>query len=130
MRIAIFLASALTVCGFYVYVLAQLYREEKQLNVRKKSFEKHWFDMEPEALSAPFERIATAENSRITFTKGGTRVNCNRPRFYSTGATQSEKNAEAKAHREAVISLVLGIGGLTALFAGIELFNSLVIWPH
>jgi hypothetical protein len=40
MRIVIFLACALTVCGFYVYVLVGLSQEEKRSNSHKKHLRK------------------------------------------------------------------------------------------
>jgi hypothetical protein len=130
MRIVIFLACSLTVCGFYVYVLAQLYREERRLNARKKHLQEHLYDMEPETPSARAKRIVRTAKSRIALRRRGTPRDCERPRFYSAAATAPESNAEAKARKETVISLVLGVGGLAALFAGIELFNSVVIRPH
>ena len=126
MRIVIFLASSLTVCGFYVYVLVQLYREEKRLNARKK----HLHDTEPETPSARAKRIVRTAKSRIALRRGGTRRDYERPRFYPTMTTVPESDAETLARKEAVISLVLGVGGLAALFAGIELFNSLTNWTH
>ena len=130
MRIVIFLVSSLTVCGFYVYVLAQLYREEKRLNTHKKRLQEHLDDLEPETPSARAKRIVRTAKSRIAFRRGGTRRDYERPRFYPTMTTVPESNAETMARKEAVISLVLGVGGLAALFAGIELFNSLTNWTH
>jgi len=130
MRIVIFLACSLTVCGFYVCVLTQLYREERRLNAHKKHLQEHLYDMEPETPSARAKRIVRTAKSRIALRRRGTHRDCERPRLYSAAATAPESNAEAKARKETVISLVLGVGGLAALFAGIELFNSLVIRPH
>ena len=130
MRIVIFLACSLTVCGFYVYVLAQLHREEKRLNARKKRLQEPLDDMEPETPSARARRIVRTTKSRIALRRGGTRGDFERPPLYPTMTTAPEGKAETLARREAVISLVLGVGGLAALFAGIELFNSLATWAH
>lgn len=130
MRIVIFLACSLTVCGFYVYVLVQLYREEKRLNARKKRLQEHLDDVEAETPSARAKRIVRTVKSRIALRKGGTRRDYERLSFYPTVTTVPDSNAETLARREAVINLVLGVGGLAALFAGIELFNSLATWAH
>jgi hypothetical protein len=130
MRIVIFLVSSLTVCGFYVYVLARLYREERRLNARKKHLQEHLYEMELETPSTSPKKVARSVSSRNALRNRGTHRDCERPRFYSAAATAPESNAEAKARKETMISLVLGVGGLAALFAGIELFNSVAIWSH
>jgi hypothetical protein len=130
MRLVIFLASSLTVCGFYLYVLAQLYREEQRLNAHKKGLQEHLREMEPETSDARAKRVVKTAKSRIALRNHGTLRDYERSGFHSAAAAAMESNAEAKARRETVISLVLGVGGLTALFAGIEFFNSLVNWAH
>jgi len=130
MRIAIFLVCSLTVCGFYLYVLAQLYREEKGLKARKKSMQERLSEIEPETPSARAKRIVKTANARIALRKTGTRARIERPLLNPMENIVAGSRAEALARRDAVISLVLGMGGLAALFAGIELFNSLVTWAH
>ncbi|HYL68915.1 MAG TPA: hypothetical protein VEX69_07105 [Candidatus Limnocylindria bacterium] len=130
MRIAIFLACSLAVCGFYLYVLVQLYRDEKGLNARKKSLQKYMYEREPEAPGVAAGKIAKTGQSRFASMKRGTRADYNRPRFYPAAAATQGTNAEAKARRDTAISLILGVGGLAVLFAGMELFNSLVTWAH
>jgi len=130
MRIVIFLACSLTVCGFYAYVLVKLYREERRLNAHKKRLQEHLHEVEPEPPSAQAKRIVRTTKSRIALRRGGTRGDYVRPPSYPTITTAREGNAEILARREAVISLVLGVGELAALFAGIELFNSLATLAH
>jgi hypothetical protein len=130
MRLVIFFASSLTVCGFYAYVLAQLYREEKRLNAHKKSLQEHLRETEPETSGARAKRIVRTAQLRVAHGNRGTLRDYERSRFHSAASAAMESNAEAKARRETVISLVLGVGGLAALFAGIEFFNSLVNWAH
>jgi hypothetical protein len=43
-----FIVSCLSVCGFYVYVLVQLRREEKRGDAHKKHLPEHLYEMEPE----------------------------------------------------------------------------------
>jgi hypothetical protein len=127
MRIAIFLVSSLSVCGFYLYVLAQLYREEKRQRSRKNSSQALWNEAELEKRRTAPKRIG---NTGIGFSKLNTGGDYLRPRFRSAVTAARDSKAEAKARRDTVISLVLGVGGLAALFAGIEFFNSLVTWTH
>lgn len=130
MRIVIFLVCSLTVCGFYLCVLAQLYREGKGLKAREKSLQKRLCEREPETPSARAMRIVKTANERIALTKRGTRSMFKGPDLNPTANIVAGSRAEALARRDAVISLILGVGGLAALFAGIELFNSLVTWAH
>jgi hypothetical protein len=130
MRIFIFLAASLPVCGFYVYVLAQLHRENKRLNAQKKHLREHLYDMESETPSARAKRIVRNVNSRIALRNRNTPESYKRPRLNLTVAVLPGSNAEELARRETIISLVLGVGGLAALFAGIEIFNSLAAWVH
>lgn len=128
MHTVIFLASALPVCGFYAYVLVQLYREEKRHRARKNRLQEHLYELEPETPSARAERIVRTAKSRIALRNRDTRGAYERPRLNPTVTIVPGSTTEALARRETVISLVLGVGGLAALFAGIELFNSLVAW--
>ncbi|HSV21359.1 MAG TPA: hypothetical protein VLH78_00115 [Candidatus Nanoarchaeia archaeon] len=130
MRIVIFLAGSLTVCGFYVYVLAQLYREEKRFNARKKHLQEHLHEMESETPSARAKRIMRTVNSRIALGNRGALGEYDRPPLNTSIAMAPGSNAEDLARRETIISLVIGVGGLAALFVGIEIFNSLVTWAH
>jgi hypothetical protein len=43
-----FIVSCLSVCGFYVYVLVQLRREEKRGDAHKKHLPEHLYEIEPE----------------------------------------------------------------------------------
>jgi hypothetical protein len=126
----IFLAFALTVCGFYGYVLFELHREEKRSKTHKKQLRKDLYEWELGTPSARAKRIVRTVSSRIAQTKLGPRAAFERPLLSPPVGTVARRNAEALARREAVISLILGVGGLAALFAGIELFNFLVTWPH
>jgi hypothetical protein len=130
MLIIVYLASSLTVCGFFAYVLVQFHREDRRLNAHKKRLQEHLYEMEPETPSAPPKKIARIEDSRNAFMKPGMRRDYERPRFYPTVTTVPESNVEALARRETLIGLILGVGGLAALFAGIQLLNFLVTRLH
>ena len=108
-----FVVCCLSVCGFYVYVLVQLRREQKRGDAHKKHLPEHLYEMEPEP------RQGDAENPAD-------------PDFLSSGATTSQSGARAEAtlRQEAMLRVGLTLGGLAALFAGIEFFNSLVTWLH
>ena len=107
-----FVVSCLSVCGFYVYVLGQLRREQKRGDAHKKHLPEHLYEMEPEP------RQGDAENPAD-------------PDFLSSGETsQSGSRAEAYLRQEAMLRVGLTLGGLAALFGGIEFFNSLVAWLH
>jgi hypothetical protein len=111
-------------------VLAQLHRENKRLNAQKKHLREHLYDMESETPSARAKRIVRNVNSRIALRNRNTPESYKRPRLNLTVAVLPGSNAEELARRETIISLVLGVGGLAALFAGIEIFNSLAAWVH
>jgi hypothetical protein len=130
MRVVIFLVSSLTVCGFYVYVLAQLYREEKRQESLRNRLQEHLHEVQPETRNAAPKTVTKTINSGIGFSKRGVGRDNRRPRFDSLGAVALKSKAEAKARRDTVISLVLGVGGLAALFAGLEFFNSLLTMAH
>jgi hypothetical protein len=130
MRLAIFLVSSLSVCGFYLYVLAQLYWEEKRQRSRKNGSQAPWNEAGPEKRGTAPKRIARIGDTGIGFSKHGTGKDYERPRFHSAATVALDSKAEVKGWRVTVISLVLGVGGLAALFAGIELFNSLVTGTH
>jgi len=130
MRIVIFLACSLTVCGFYAYVLVKLYREERRLNAHKKRLQEHLHEVEPETPSARAKRIVKTVHSRIALSNGRTRGASERPRLNPTLTIVRGSDTETLARRETVVSLVLGVGGLAALFAGIQIFNFLVTSPH
>jgi Ca2+/Na+ antiporter len=107
-----FIVSCLSVCGFYVYVLVRLRREEKRGDAHKRHLAEHLYEMESE------HHQSDAENPED-------------PDFLSSGRT-ALYNSEAKAslRRETMLGVRLTVGGLAALFAGIEFFNSLVTWLH
>lgn len=130
MRIVVFLACSLTVCGFYAYVLVKLYREERRLNAHNKRVHEHLHEMERETPSARAKRIVRTAKSRIALGNRGALGEYDRPPLNSSIAMAPGSNAEDLARRETIISPVLGVGGLAALFAGIEFFNSMVTWAH
>jgi hypothetical protein len=130
MRIVIFLAVSLPVCGFYAYVLARLHGENRRLSAHKKNLQEHLYEMEPETPSERAKRIVRTVNSRIALRNRGALRENDRLRLNPRMAMVPGSNAEELALRETIISLVLGVGGLAALFAGIEFFNSLVTWAH
>jgi hypothetical protein len=107
-----FIVSCLSVCGFYVYVLVQLRREEKRGDAHKRHLAEHLYEMESE------HHQSDAENPED-------------PDFLSSGRTPlSNSEAKASLRRETMLGVGLTVGGLAALFAGIEFFNSLVTWLH
>ena len=107
-----FIVSCLSVCGFYVYVLVQLRREEKRGDAHKKHLAEHLYEMESE------HHQSDAENPED-------------PYFLSSGRTAlSISEATASLRRETMLGVGLTVSGLGALFAGIEFFNSLVTWLH
>ena len=130
MRIVIFLVSALPLCGIFAYVLVQLRRDERQLNGHKKHLQKHLYEREPESPNARAKRIVKTVNSRIALKERGTQASFERPLLNPTVNIVAGSNLEALARRETIICLIIGVGGLAALFAGIEYFNSLVTWAH
>jgi len=130
MRIASFLVSALSFCGFYFYVLAQLYREEKRQRSKKNSSQICWKEAGAEKRKMAPKRIARIGEAGIGFSKYGTGKDHERPRFHAAASAALDGNAEVRARRRTVISQLPGGRGLAALFAGIELFNSLVTWTH
>jgi Ca2+/Na+ antiporter len=107
-----FVVSCLSVCGFYVYVFVQLRREQKREDAHKKHLPEHLYEMEPEP------RQGDAENPAD-------------PDFLSSGAAGPPgSRTEATLRQEAMLRVGLTLGGLAALFGGIEFFNSLVAWLH
>jgi hypothetical protein len=103
-----FVVSCLSVCGFYVYVLVQLRREQKRGDAHKKHLPEHLYEMEPEP------RQGDAENPAD-------------PDFLSS-VTANPSDSRAPLRQEAMLRIGLTLGGLAALFGGIEFFNSLVTW--
>jgi hypothetical protein len=107
-----FVISCLLVCGFYVYVLVQLRREEKRGDDHKKHLSEHLYEMESE------RHQSDAENPED-------------PDFLNSGRTAlSNSEAKASLRRDTMVGVGLTVGGLAALFAGIKFFNSLVTWLH
>lgn len=51
-----FVVSCLSVCGFYVYVLVQLRREQKRGDAHKKHLPEHLYEMEPEPRQGDAEK--------------------------------------------------------------------------
>lgn len=107
-----FVISCVTACGFYIYVLMQLQREHKWLNAHKKRLPEHFYEMEPEPARNKAGRPAA-------------------PGLTDSGIANSPgPDANTFQRRQELIQLSLAIGGLAALFAGVELFNSLVTRLH
>jgi hypothetical protein len=107
-----FVVSCLSVCGFYVYVLVQLRREQKRGDAHKKHLPEHLYEMEPEPRQGDAEKPPD-------------------PDFLSSEAAGPPgSRAEATLRQEAMLRVGLTLGGLAALFGGIEFFNSLVTWLH
>jgi hypothetical protein len=105
-----FIVSCLSVCGFYVYVVVQLRREQKREDAHKKVLPEHLYEPEP--------RQRDAENAKD-------------PYFLGSGtADPSDSRAEAILRHEAILRVGLTVGGLAALFGGIKFFNTLVTWLH
>ena len=111
MLAAIFIVSCLSVFGFYVYVLVHLRREEKREDAYKKRLPEHFYEMGPE------RRQDDAENRHPDVSR--TRI-----------STRHNSGAEAELRRETLLDVGLTVGGLAAVLAGIEFFNSLVTWLH
>ena len=107
-----FIISCLSVCGFYVYVLVQLRREEKRGDAHKKCLPEHFYEMEPKRRE---DDVENPQDPDFLRTLKGIRPN---------------SGAEASLRRETMLGVGLTVGGLAALFAGIEFFNSLVTWLH
>ena len=112
MLAVIFIISCLSVFGFYVCVLVQLRREEKREDVFKKCLPEHFYEMGPERRQDDTENRHDPDGSR-------TRMNIRR-----------DSGAEARLRRETMVGVGLTVGGLPAVFAGIEFLNSLVTWLH
>jgi hypothetical protein len=105
MLAVMFVVSFLSVCGFYAYVFVHLERESKQLRDHKKHLAEHLYEMEPEQNAAE-----DREESRSRRGAG----------------TGRAANGQGSMRRETLVQVSLAVGGLVALFAGIEILNSLV----
>jgi hypothetical protein len=112
MLAVIFIVSSISVFGFYVYVLVHLRREEKREDAYKKRLPEHFYEMGPERRQDDAEDHHDPDVSR-------TRI-----------STRHNSGAEARLRRETMVGVGLSVGGLAAVLAGIEFFNSLVIWLH
>jgi hypothetical protein len=95
-----FVVSCLSVCAFYVYVLVHLERERKRMKAHEKHLPEHFYEMEP------------------------------KPRERDADNPKDPPISEEILRRQTMIHLGLTLGGLIALFGGIEFFNSLVTWLH
>jgi hypothetical protein len=111
MLAATFIVSCLSVFGFYVYVLVHLRREEKREDTYKKRLPEHFYEMGPDP------RQDGAENRHPDVSRTRT-------------STRHGSGAEAELRRETLLGVGLTVGGLAAVLAGIEFFNSLVTWLH
>jgi hypothetical protein len=108
----IFVVSCLSVCGFYVYVLVHLEREHKRMKAHEKHLPEHFYEMEPR----PREKDADDPKGPPILGRGR--------------APLPKAKTEQILRRQTVIHLGLTLGGLTALFGGIEFLNLLVIRLH
>jgi hypothetical protein len=106
-----FLVSFLSVCAFYAYVFVQMGRERKRLAEHKKHLAEHLYEMEPEP-----EKNEADDREETGL----------RPR----AGTARTANGRGSKRRETLVQVSLAVGGLVALFAGIEVLNSLVTRLH
>ena len=108
MLAVVFGVSCLSVCGFYVYVLVQLRREQKREDAHKKHLPEHFYEMEPD------RRRGDAKKLEL-------------PKFRSSEElTPPDSKAETMPRQEAILRVGLTVGGLAALLGGVEFLNSLV----
>ena len=111
MLAVVFVISCVSVCGFYIYVLVQLQREQKQESERRKHL--------PEHLLHIGSRPPKGTDSSVSWLTSKRR----------TDDSQSSRR-EAASHRETMLGIGFSIAGLLSLFAGIELLNSFAKWLH
>ena len=109
MLAVVFIISCLAVCGFYIYVLVQFQQEQRHENERQKHFSEHLLQIgfRPKTRKDPYVSSATSN--------------------HRTGDSQRLRK-DAALRRETMLDIGFSIAGLLALFAGIELLNSLVNW--
>jgi hypothetical protein len=110
MLAVVFFVSFLSVCGFYAYVFVQMGRERKRLAEHKKHLAEHMYELEREPARKPAERGAPEASSGASIPVG-------------TGTNASRR-------RETLLQVSVAVGGLVALFAGIEILNSFVTRLH
>jgi hypothetical protein len=108
----IFVVSCFSVCGFYVYVLVQLRREQKREDAHKKHLPEHFYEMEPDPRRGDAKKLELSK-----FRSSETLI-------------PPDSKAEAISRQEAMLRMGLTVGGLAALFGAIEFFNSLVTRLH
>jgi hypothetical protein len=89
-----------------------LRREEKREDAYKKRLPEHFYEMGPDRRQDDAEDYHDPDVSR-------TRM-----------STRHNSGAEARLRRETLLGVGLTVGGLAAVLAGIEFFNSLVTWLH
>ena len=112
MLAVVFVVSCLTVCGFYVYVLVQLRREQKREDAHKKHLLEHLYEMEPDPRRGDAKKLEL-------------------PKFRSSeGLTPPDSKVETMPRQDAMLRIGLTIGGLAALFGGIGFLNPLVTQLH
>jgi hypothetical protein len=109
MLAATFVLSFVAVCGFYAYFVVQLARGHKRMSAHGKCLAEHFYGMGPEP-----DKDAAEDSSDPDLLRGA--------------SISSKAGPHASTGRETWIQLSLAVGGLAALFAGIELLNSLVTW--
>jgi len=107
----VFVVSCVSVCGFYVYVFVQLRREQKREDAHKKHLPEHFYEMESDPRQGDDKRLDP-------------------PKFRSSEILTSSNSKEAVSRHEAMLRVGLPVGGLAALFGGIEFLNSLVTRLH
>ena len=112
MLAVVFVVSCLSVCGFYVYVFVQLRREQKREDAHKKHLPEHFYEMESDPRQGDDKKL-------------------NPPKFRSSETlTPRDSKTESISRHEAMLRVGLTVGGLAALFGGIEFLNSLVTRLH
>jgi hypothetical protein len=98
-----FIVSFLSVCGFYAYVFVQLQREYTRLEAHKKRLAEHLYEMGPEAK-----------------TTGADDEDIDDPDSSPRASTSLKAKKPGPKHRDTLIQASLAVGGLAALFAGVQ----------
>ena len=129
MTVFLILAGSLA-CGFFLYVLVKFHGESKRLNTPKKYLRERTSEAQANLEREKPRNIATGRSSRMEFRSMGKSGEIQQFRLTLRAATLRESNTEAVARREAWFSVNLGVCGLAALFAGIEIFNLIMMWSH
>jgi len=129
MTVFLILAGTLT-SGFFLYVLVKFHGESKRLNAIKKRLRERSFEIEANPEREELEKKAAGGQTRIQFGSVCADGPARPFRPALRGAAAAEDPTEALDRREAWFSVTLSVCGLAALFAGIEIFNLLMMWSH